>query len=71
MRIVVVGPGALGCFFAGMLSKKAEVWLLDKDRQHAKKILKNDGIFCEGVSGKSTPNNSRVKYAIDCIIDLV
>lgn len=52
MRIVVVGPGALGCLFAGLLSKKAEVWLLDRDPARAERIIKNQGITCQGTSGK-------------------
>lgn len=52
MRIVIVGPGALGCLLAGLLSKKAEVWLLDRDPARAERILKNNGISCQGVSGK-------------------
>jgi len=50
MRIVVVGPGALGCLFAGLLSKKAEVWLLDKDPVRAEKIIAHQGVTCQGVS---------------------
>jgi len=52
MRIVVIGPGALGCLLAGLLSKKAEVWLLDKDPARAERIMSDGGVFCEGVSGK-------------------
>ena len=52
MRIVVVGPGALGCLLAGLLSKKAEVWLLDRDPARAERILKNSGISSQGASGK-------------------
>lgn len=52
MRIVVVGPGALGCFIAGLLSKNAEVWLLDKDASRVERILQKEGIFCEGISRK-------------------
>lgn len=48
-RIVVVGPGALGCLFAGLLSRKAEVWLLDHDPARAERILNQGGIFCEGI----------------------
>jgi len=50
MRIVVVGPGALGCLFAGLLSKKAEVWLLDKDPVRAEQIIARQGVTCQGVS---------------------
>jgi 2-dehydropantoate 2-reductase len=51
MRIVIVGPGAMGCLLAGFLSKaKEEVWLLDKDKERAGNI-RQAGIVVEGVSG--------------------
>ncbi len=51
MKIVVVGPGAMGCLFAALLSKsKEEVWLLDKNKENAAK-LNETGISLEGVSG--------------------
>lgn len=52
MKIVVVGPGALGCLIAGFLKSKAgeDVWLLDNSPERAKKISEN-GIRIEGVSG--------------------
>jgi len=51
MKIVIVGPGAIGCLYAAFLSKQADVWLLDKNEQRAKKIT-GQGIKLEGVSGK-------------------
>lgn len=52
MRIVIVGPGAIGSLIAAYLSKsKHEIWLLDKDRERAKKISEV-GISITGVSGK-------------------
>lgn len=54
MKIVIVGPGAMGCLFAAFLSKSKsschEIWLLDKSRENALKI-KEQGIIVEGVSG--------------------
>lgn len=51
MRIVIVGPGAMGCLFAANLSKsKEEVWILDKNKERAAKINEH-GIIVEGVSG--------------------
>ncbi len=51
MKIVVVGPGAIGSLFAAYLSKsKEEVWLLDKDKERAA-LLYASGISLEGVSG--------------------
>ncbi|MFH1061281.1 MAG: 2-dehydropantoate 2-reductase [Candidatus Omnitrophota bacterium] len=50
MRVVIVGPGAMGCLFAALFTKKklAEVWLLDKDPKRAKKISEA-GITVEGL----------------------
>lgn len=51
MKIVVVGPGAIGCLLTAFLSKsKEEVWLLDKNKERANKI-QQQAIFIEGVSG--------------------
>lgn len=51
MKIVIVGPGAMGCLLANFLSKgKDEVWFLDKNRERAAKIHRN-GISIEGISG--------------------
>ena len=51
MKIVIIGPGAMGCLFAAYLSKsKEEVWLLDKNAERAKAI-ESQGIIIEGVSG--------------------
>ena len=62
MKIVIVGPGAMGCLFAAYLSKsKEEVWLLDKNKERAGK-LDNSGISIEGVSGKW---NARVRATAD------
>ena len=51
MKIAIIGPGALGCLFAGLLSRsksKNDVWLLDKYPERAKKISSN-GIKVEGI----------------------
>jgi 2-dehydropantoate 2-reductase len=50
MRIVIVGPGAMGCLFAAHLSKREDVILLDKNLQRARAINEK-GIKIEGVSG--------------------
>ncbi|MDD5505722.1 MAG: 2-dehydropantoate 2-reductase [Candidatus Omnitrophica bacterium] len=51
MKIVIVGPGAMGCLFAAFLSKsKEDLWLLDKNRENASRI-NEIGISLEGVSG--------------------
>jgi 2-dehydropantoate 2-reductase len=51
MKIVIVGPGAMGCLFAAFLSKsKEEIWLLDKNKENAARINQL-GISLEGASG--------------------
>lgn len=51
MKIVIVGPGAMGCLLAAFLSKsKEEIWLLDKDKERAAKISQGS-ISVEGISG--------------------
>ncbi len=51
MRIVIVGPGAMGSLLAAFLSKsKEEVWVLDKNKERAAKINQS-GIITEGISG--------------------
>jgi len=51
MKIVIVGPGAIGCLFAALLARsKEEVWLLDKDSQRPLR-MNQSGIKIEGVSG--------------------
>jgi len=58
MKIVVVGPGAIGCLFAAFLTKsKEDVWLLDKSKENAAK-LNECGISLEGLSG---PSHIKVK----------
>ena len=59
MKIVIVGPGAMGCLFAVFLSKtKEEIWLLDKNKERAQNL--QNGISVEGISGKwnAKPNVS-------------
>ena len=51
MKIVIVGPGAMGCLLAAFLIKsKAEVWLFDHNKERAREIAQS-GIRIEGVSG--------------------
>ncbi|MFH0827692.1 MAG: 2-dehydropantoate 2-reductase [Candidatus Omnitrophota bacterium] len=62
MKIVIVGPGAMGCLLAAFLSKKNnEVWILDKNKERASKI-NSQGIIVEGVSGNF---QVKVKATID------
>ncbi len=51
MKIIIVGPGAIGCLVAAFLSKtKEEIWLLDKSPERAE-TLSQKGIAIEGISG--------------------
>jgi len=51
MKIVIVGPGAMGGLFAAFLSKsKEEIRLLDKNKERAVQLAQN-GISIEGISG--------------------
>jgi 2-dehydropantoate 2-reductase len=58
MKIVIVGPGAMGCLLANFLSKlfstskdaENKIWFLDKNKERAAKIHQN-GISIEGISG--------------------
>lgn len=62
MKIVIIGPGAIGCLLAGFLSKsKEEIWLLHRDKTKADK-LNEQGIIIEGVSGKW---QAKVKATVD------
>jgi len=51
MKVIIVGPGALGTLIAAFLSRaRAEVWLLDKNKERSR-LLAEKGISVEGVSG--------------------
>ncbi|MFA5156075.1 MAG: 2-dehydropantoate 2-reductase [Candidatus Omnitrophota bacterium] len=51
MKIAIVGAGAMGCLFAGLLSRtKEEIWLLDKSSDKAARI-RQQGITVETASG--------------------
>ena len=52
MNIAIIGPGAIGCLFGGMLSRAGhEVWLLARQPDRAK-ILARRGIWISGVTGE-------------------
>jgi len=52
MKILIVGPGAIGCLLAGYLTKSGQdVWLLDKPNQKRTKLIEAEGIKIEGVNG--------------------
>lgn len=53
MRIVIVGPGAMGCLFGSFfLKNKGDVYFLDKDEERAK-LISQKGIYVEGLSNFS------------------
>lgn len=58
MKIVVVGPGALGCLIVGLLKSKTkeDIWLIDNSPERAKRI-REDGLRIEGLSSVSTAVN--------------
>ncbi len=72
MKILIIGPGAMGCLFAGFLSKTQQVLLLDKNPARAKFINEN-GIRIEGISGEwqakvnATADSSSIKE-VDLIL---
>ena len=52
MKIVIVGPGAIGCLLAAFLSKpKQDLWILDYNKDRAAKI-NQAGISLTGISGE-------------------
>lgn len=55
MKIVIVGPGAMGCLIAALLKNrtKEDVWLLDHTTDRARRI-REEGIRVEGISGTFT-----------------
>lgn len=60
MKVTIVGPGAIGCLFAGFLARaNEEVWLLDKNPQRAGR-LKEEGIKIEGLSNISVKMNATI-----------
>ncbi|MFC1807820.1 ketopantoate reductase family protein, partial [Candidatus Omnitrophota bacterium] len=73
MKIVIVGPGAMGCLFAALIARsksKHEVWLLDKHADRAKKIASN-GITVEGVSNFKQHVNATAEIKKIGLSDLV
>lgn len=46
MKVLIIGPGALGCLLAAKLSRDNEVWLLDHDPARAA-LLEGSGLLLE------------------------
>lgn len=52
VRIAIIGPGAMGCLFGGLLARAGhEVIFLDRDPGRARAISRS-GVRLEGISGK-------------------
>jgi 2-dehydropantoate 2-reductase len=52
LKIVIVGPGAIGCLLAALLRRGGhDVWLLDRQADRARVIAKR-GLWVSGVSGE-------------------
>ncbi len=60
MKIAIVGPGAMGCLFAGLLVEagQKDVWLLDKHEGRAREITKN-GLKIDGIGGSRSISGIR------------
>jgi 2-dehydropantoate 2-reductase len=62
MKIAVVGPGAMGSLFAGMLGRGGhEVWLVDRRPERAR-LVSRRGIWISGVTGEF---NAQVRVTAD------
>jgi 2-dehydropantoate 2-reductase len=62
MKIAIVGPGAIGCLFAGLLGRAGhEVWLVDHNPSRARQLAKR-GVYVSGLSGEfHTPVRATLK----------
>ena len=62
MKIAIVGPGAIGSLFGGMLSRGGhDVWLLDRQPDRAR-LVSRRGIWISGVTGEF---NAHVRVTAD------
>lgn len=69
MKIVIVGPGAMGCLLAAFLSKtKEDIWIFDYNKERAAEIAQR-GISLTGISGdwtaktKATSETKEIGFA--------
>jgi 2-dehydropantoate 2-reductase len=52
MKIAIIGPGGIGCLFAGLLSQGGhEVWLVDRHAERARDLHRR-GVWISGISGE-------------------
>ncbi len=75
-KIVIIGPGAMGCLFAGMLNPSGkEVWLLDKDPERASlinqrgvRILREEETISAKVKATADPSEiGTADLAVICV----
>ena len=51
MKTAVIGPGAIGCLLAGLLSRAGnEVWVVDRNAPRAQQLTRR-GVYVSGLSG--------------------
>ena len=77
MKIVIVGAGAMGCLFAGMLCRAGlKVWLLDKNAERVEAVI-NRGLLIEQKEGKqhiqfdTITTNPEITGTVDIVIIFV
>ena len=78
MKTAIIGPGVMGCLFAGLLVEagQEDVWLFDKNEERAREIAEN-GLKIEGiggarsVSGIKTTTNPTEAAPVDLILIFV
>lgn len=71
MKILIVGPGAMGCLFAARLFNAGyNVTLLDHDKKRAEKIARQ-GIIVQGVSGDYTAGVPLISEPKDIEPDII
>jgi len=72
MKIAVVGPGAMGCLFAGLLSRAGqEVWLIDRESKRASQLAR-EGLLITGAEGETQATPHATHRATDVgVADLV
>ena len=67
MKILVVGVGAMGSIYAGMLAEAGnEVWISDTFEQHLKEI-EQSGLFISGASGKRMIPHLNISRNLDLV----
>lgn len=65
MKVAVLGAGAMGCLYGGLLAEAGnEVWLVDVWKDHVDAINK-EGLHIEGVSGTRTIKNIKATTCSD------